>query len=97
MPASTIKIISEAVAKPFLLKMAWRNGIMMNNARMPIRLKTPNCWAVNFFRFDKPQCLGNKLVVASGHTFLQTPTATTNNKGATGINMFQNTNSPSEG
>lgn len=32
--------------------------------------------------------------MASGHTLRHTPTATTNKKGAMGINIFQNNNTP---
>jgi hypothetical protein len=57
----------------------------------------PNCTAVNFFFCESPNVLGSKLVVARGQTFLQTPTATTNNAGATGIKIFQKRISPTGG
>ncbi len=66
------------VAMPLLLNTACRKGTITNKATTAIKLSLPNCVAVNFFLFDNPNCLGNKLVVAIGQSFLQIPTATTN-------------------
>lgn len=61
------------------------------------KLSLPNCVAESFFLFENPKWRGNKLVVAKGQTFRQTPVPTTSNAGATGIRMFQNNKSPIDG
>lgn len=97
MPMMAIEIIKAAVAVPSLLNIAWRRGTIEYKAITPIKFNFPNCAVDSFFFFDSPKCLGNKIVVASGHTFLHTPIATTSNAGATGIRIFQNNSRPTEG
>ena len=97
MPVRAIAMINAAVAVPLLLNMAWRNGTMVYSATTPIKFNFPNWVADNFFFFDRPKCLGNKMVVAKGHTFRHTPVAITSNAGATGIKIFQNNIRPIEG
>ena len=86
-----------AVAIPLVLKTACLKGTIMNNSMV-----ATNCnLACNnngiFFFLDKLKCRGNKVVVAKGQIFLHKPVATTNKAGATGINIFQNTNKPTAG
>ncbi len=90
-------MISKPVANPFVLNNAWRNGTMVYKAITATRLNIPNWFTESFRRCDKPKCRGSKIVVASGQTFRQIPAATTNNNGATGINIFQNNKTPMEG
>jgi hypothetical protein len=92
-----IVMINNPVAGPLLLNIAWRKGTSAKRATTAIRFNFPNCTAVNFLFCESPKVLGKRLVVAKGQTFLHTPTATTNNAGATGIKIFQKRMSPTGG
>jgi hypothetical protein len=86
-----------AVAIPLVLKTACRKGIMMNNNIVASNCNLA-CTATGIFCFlDRFKCRGNKVVVANGQTLRHKPVATTSNAGATGINIFQNSNNPTEG
>jgi hypothetical protein len=86
-----------AVAIPLVLKMACLNGTTVYKIIMAISCNQTCTEAGIFFFAERLKCLGSNVVVASGQTFLHNPVATTNNAGATGIKIFQNTNSPIEG
>ena len=87
-------IIINPVATPLLLNIAWRSGTIIYNIKIPIRLSIPSWVTDKCFLFERPRCLGNKLVIANGHTFRQIPTATTNKSGAIGIKIFQKMRMP---
>ena len=88
---------NKAVAIPFVLNNACLNGTIANKAIMAISCNRACAAGGIFLFFDKLKCLGNKLVVASGQILRHNPVATTSKAGATGINIFQKTNSPKEG
>ena len=94
MAATAIEIINIAVANPFVLNTAWRNGTITYKAITAINPSFPICDTDTLFLFDNPKWRGNKKVVAKGQTFRHTPVATTNNAGATGIKIFQNNSTP---
>src|SRR5438132_1688446 len=96
-PIIIIEIINAAVAGPLALNIAWRRGTIMYKATIAIKLNKPDCLAVNFFFFERPKCLGKRLVVAKGQTFLQNPVLITSKAGATGIKTFQKSNIPVAG
>lgn len=70
---------------------------MRYKAITAIKFNAPDCATDKRFLFDKLKCLGNKLVVANGHTFLQMPGNKTKSNGATGISTFQNSRMPNDG
>ncbi|HTI61712.1 hypothetical protein [Mucilaginibacter sp.] len=90
-------MINIPVAKAFVLNIICRKGTIIYKAKTAARLSIPVCFADNFFRFDKPKCRGNKLVVAKGHTLRHSPANKTNRAGAAGIRMFQNNMIPVDG
>jgi hypothetical protein len=87
-------MIMTAVAIPLLLNIACLKGTSVYNAITAIRPNIPACCCDILFCLDNPRCRGSRLVVARGHTLRQIPKARTNNAGATGIRIFQNSRIP---
>lgn len=79
-----------AVAKPLVLKIACRSGTMIKRPTIAIKFNLLSCSVSRGFLCDTFKCLGIKEVVPMGHMLRHKPVATTSNKGAIGIKMFQN-------
>ena len=71
-------------------KIACRSGTMIKRPTIAIKFNLLSCSASRDFLCDTFKCLGIKEVVPMGHMLRHKPVATTSNKGAIGIKMFQN-------